>query len=79
MSVQQLGRYEITGKLGEGAMGVVHRAFIACAGKQRDLCKAHFLKAFAINPKFSLNKSETGHPLWGPVYQEARADAAKRK
>lgn len=54
-------------------------AFIACAGKQRDVCKTHFLRAFAINPNFSLSKSEAGHPLWGPVYQEARAAAAKRK
>jgi hypothetical protein len=54
-------------------------AFIACASNQISLCKAHFLKAFAISQKFSLNKSEASHPIWGPVFQEAKADAAKRK
>lgn len=54
-------------------------AFIACAGNQRDVCKTHFLKAFAISPKFSLAKSEAGHPVWGPVFLEAKAEAAKRK
>ena len=54
-------------------------AFIACAGKQRAVCKAYFLKVFAINPDFALSKSESGHPLWGPVFKEAKVEAAKRK
>jgi Tfp pilus assembly protein PilF len=53
-------------------------AFIACTGQKRDVCKTHFLRALALNPKFQLSKAEAGHPLWGPVFQEAKAEAGKK-
>lgn len=53
-------------------------AFIACTANQRDQCKKHFAAAFAAYPKFRLSKAEAGHPIWGPVYSEAKAEAGKK-
>ncbi|HTZ00079.1 MAG TPA: TssQ family T6SS-associated lipoprotein [Rhodocyclaceae bacterium] len=53
-------------------------AFIACSTGQRDQCKKYFLNALALYPRFRLTKAEAGHPIWGPVYGEARAEAAKK-
>lgn len=51
-----------------------HLAFIACAGNQVDVCKAHFRKALAANPRLILSKSEAGHPVWGPAFKEVKAE-----
>jgi len=52
-------------------------AFVACATGKRDVCKKHFRNALALNPRFQLTRAEAGHPGWGPVFREARGEAAK--
>lgn len=44
-------------------------AFIYCTTKREPLCEAAFKAARAAEPAFALNKSEAGHPMWGPVYK----------
>ncbi|HET7776780.1 MAG TPA: TssQ family T6SS-associated lipoprotein [Azospira sp.] len=56
-----------------------HLAFIACASRQEELCKAHFRKALAAAPKLTLSKTEAGHPVWGPAFQQVKAEAAGKK
>lgn len=51
-----------------------HLAFIACAYNRPTECEAAFRAAFAADPTFRLTEAETGHPLWGPVYQRVAAE-----
>jgi Tfp pilus assembly protein PilF len=44
-------------------------AFIACTSERVAECEAAFRAARAADPAFVLNRSEAGHPLWGPVYR----------
>lgn len=49
-------------------------AFIYCASNQEKQCRDAFRRAFEIDPAFKLERTEIGHPLWGPVYNSVRAD-----
>lgn len=49
-------------------------AFIACASGEAAPCRYHFRKVLLINPRFELSKNEAGHPLWGPVFKEVKAE-----
>ncbi len=44
-------------------------AFITCTSDRLAECEAAFRAALAADPAFVLSRSETGHPLWGPVYR----------
>jgi Tfp pilus assembly protein PilF len=44
-------------------------AFIACTSDRVAACEAAFRAARAADPAFALDRSEAGHPLWGPVYR----------
>ncbi len=46
-----------------------HLAFIYCTSNRTSECEAAFRAARQADPAFALNKSEAGHPLWGPVYK----------
>ena len=46
-------------------------AFITCTSERPAECEAAFRAARAADPAFALSRSETGHPLWGPVYRKA--------
>ena len=46
-------------------------AFITCTTDRLADCEAAFRAARASDPAFTLNRSEAGHPLWGPVYRKA--------
>jgi Tfp pilus assembly protein PilF len=48
-------------------------AFITCTTDRVVDCAAHFSAARAADPMFQLSRSESGHPVWGPVYQRALA------
>ena len=55
-----------------------HLAFIACAGNQVEVCKAHFRKALAASPHLTLSRSEAGHPIWGPAFKEVKAERLRK-
>lgn len=44
-------------------------AFITCSSERMADCEAAFRAARATDAAFALNRSEAGHPLWGPVYR----------
>jgi hypothetical protein len=45
------------------------RAFISCSSERIAECEAEFRAARAADPAFVLSRSESGHPIWGPVYR----------
>jgi hypothetical protein len=45
-------------------------AFIQCAAGRLADCEAEFKLARGADRTFTLDKSETGHPVWGPVYKK---------
>ncbi len=49
-------------------------AFIYCASNQEKQCRDEFRRAFDIDPSFKLDRTEIGHPLWGPVFNSVRAE-----
>jgi tetratricopeptide (TPR) repeat protein len=51
-------------------------AFIHCVSNREDACRAEFRKALEINSRFDLTPAESGHPIWGPVYRNVRAQLA---
>ena len=44
-------------------------AFITCSSERMADCEGAFRAARASDAAFALNRSEAGHPLWGPVYR----------
>jgi len=53
-------------------------AFSYCVTNRRTLCRKAFDRVLAIDPGFALTPAEAGHPLWGPVFVQARKAADKR-
>ena len=45
-------------------------AFITCTSERLAECETAFRAAREADPAFALNRSEAGHPLWGPVYRK---------
>jgi hypothetical protein len=46
-------------------------AFVYCTSNRMAECEQAFRSARKADPQFALSKSESGHPLWGPVYKRA--------
>jgi hypothetical protein len=46
-------------------------AFVYCTSNRIPDCEQAFRAARKADPAFALSKSESGHPLWGPVYKRA--------
>ena len=44
-------------------------AFIYCTSNRMRDCETSFRAAREADPAFALSRSESGHPLWGPVYR----------
>ena len=45
-------------------------AFIQCAAGRLGDCETEFKLARQSDRNFTLDKSEAGHPVWGPVYKK---------
>lgn len=52
-------------------------AFSYCVSGNGVQCKKIFVDLLKLEPSFDLSSAERGHPLWGPVFQEAKAEASK--
>jgi len=50
-----------------------HLAFMYCVTDRKPQCEDEFRKAMEIDPGFDLTPAEVGHPIWGPVYRNVRA------
>ncbi len=49
-----------------------YMAFSYCVSGRPILCRQQFERALKIDPAFDLMPSEIGHPLWGPVFLQAK-------
>jgi Tfp pilus assembly protein PilF len=58
----------------DAALAYKYLAFIYCTSSRIEACRKSFRAARASDPAFMLNKSESGHPLWGPVYRQVNAE-----
>lgn len=54
-----------------------YTAFSYCVSGRQALCRQSFDRALRLDPSFDLAAGEHGHPLWGPVFNQAR-QAARR-
>ncbi|BCB26959.1 hypothetical protein SKTS_18450 [Sulfurimicrobium lacus] len=54
-------------------------AFIYCVSRERLACRGEFKQVLKLNPKFDLTPAEAGHPLWGPVFREVKAEDRRKK
>ena len=52
-------------------------AFIQCVSGHEAMCRDYFKKALEIDPVFSLDTAEAGHPIWGPVFRNVKSKSAK--
>jgi len=53
-------------------------AFVSCVSNQESRCREEFRKVLELDPRFELDKSEAGHPIWGPVFRSVRAASIKK-
>jgi hypothetical protein len=53
------------------------QAFSYCLLNDAGRCKQSFNRLLKRYPTFDLAATESQHPMWGPVFQRAKADAAK--
>jgi hypothetical protein len=60
---------------------VAHKylAFIHCTSGREAQCRDEFRLALALNPSFSLNAAEAGHPTWGPVFRSVKNGPEPRR
>ncbi|MEN3278488.1 MAG: hypothetical protein V7631_4278 [Massilia sp.] len=51
-----------------------YTAFSYCVTSRPKQCQQTFEKALRIDPDFTLEPGEQGHPLWGPAFERAKKD-----
>jgi tetratricopeptide (TPR) repeat protein len=49
-----------------------YTAFSYCVTSRPKQCEQTFEKILKIDPDFTLDSGEEGHPLWGPAFERAR-------
>jgi tetratricopeptide (TPR) repeat protein len=49
-----------------------YTAFSYCVTSRPKQCEQAFEKALKLDPDFTLESGEQGHPLWGPAFERAK-------
>jgi len=49
-----------------------YQAFSYCVTSRPKQCEQAFERALKIDPGFTLEAGEQGHPLWGPAFERAK-------
>ena len=52
-------------------------AFSYCVANNAPQCRRTFDQIFKLDPTFQLSSAESGHPIWGPVFKQAKVDSSK--
>lgn len=63
---------------GDKAKAYKYLAFVACTSGRMKSCHAEFRNALQADPRFELAPAEAGHPIWGPVFRNARLEVNGR-
>lgn len=50
-------------------------AFSYCVTEKAQQCQQSFEEVFKLDASFELSSAERGHPLWDPVFQQAKTKA----
>jgi hypothetical protein len=74
LNAPEIGRSDATTRIEANK----YLAFSYCVTNRRTLCRRSFDRVLAIDPAFALKPAEAGHPLWGPVFVQARKAADQR-
>ncbi len=56
-----------------------HMAFIYVLQNRQPSAREEFEKAFTLDAKFELTPAEAGHPAWGPIYRQVKAEIELRR
>jgi Tfp pilus assembly protein PilF len=48
-------------------------AFVHCVTNEERKCRDEFRKVLELDPRFELDRSEAGHPTWGPIFRSVRS------
>ena len=66
------------GPLATRLLALKYLAFSYCVTSRPGPCRQAFDRALRLDPAFDLAPGEHGHPLWGPVFTQAKQAAAAR-
>lgn len=73
-AIRRLGSNDIrsSAPLSTRLTALKYTAFSYCVTSRPKQCEQAFARAFKLDPAFTLEPGEQGHPLWGPAYERAR-------
>ncbi|MCL4185751.1 MAG: TssQ family T6SS-associated lipoprotein [Burkholderiaceae bacterium] len=79
-AIRTLQSHEIAdGDVGTRVRANKYLAFSYCVTQRRTQCRRSFDTALRLDGTFELEAAEAGHPIWGPVYAQARKAAEQRR
>jgi len=64
---------------GIGTEALKYSAFSYCVSERYAACRQAFDRLLAIEPDFALRASERAHPMWGPVFDQAKAASEQQR
>jgi hypothetical protein len=78
-AIKRLSARELnSGPLATRLSALKYTAFSYCLTSRPGPCRQAFDKALRLDPSFDLAPGEHGHPLWGPVFTQAKQAAESR-
>jgi hypothetical protein len=78
-AIRRLSARDVSGgPLGTRLAALKYTAFSYCVTSRPGPCRQSFDKALRLDPAFDLAPGEHGHPLWGPVFTQAKQAADPR-
>ena len=77
-AIRKLGAPDIARSSKANQLSAIkYTAFSYCVSGRSRQCRQQFDKALRIDPAFELDTGEDGHPLWGPVFAQAKKAVSK--
>jgi len=78
-AIKRLSARDVSnGPIGMRLEALKYTAFSYCVTSRPGPCRQSFDKALRLDPSFDLAPGEHGHPLWGPVFTQAKQAAGAR-